>query len=125
MHARATNRIAFDAKALINSDQSNFSMRRYRYIDRRILKERENMKILIPIAIAILLISNPTRVNASDPPERMSVFFPPDASTCVNGSQNLLVWDGVHNVFCVPVPTCKPHQILFFDGHTLSCTPTP
>lgn len=81
------------------------------------------MKILVPIALAILLISNPTRVNANDPTE--SVFFPPVASTCVNGAQNLLVWDGVHNVICVPVPTCKPYQILFFDGHTLTCTPTP
>ena len=84
------------------------------------------MKTIIYSALALLLIISPMRVNADDArPQDLSVFFPPDASTCVNGTQNLLVWDGVHNVICVPVPTCKPYQILFFNGQKLTCTPTP
>jgi hypothetical protein len=85
------------------------------------------MKTSICIALAFLLIASPMRVNAGDAAaeDSQSVFFPPDAATCVNGAQNLLVWDGVYNVYCVPVPTCKPYQILYFDGHTLTCTPTP
>jgi hypothetical protein len=75
--------------------------------------------ILTVLIISIVLV--PAHVRAAGE----SVFFPPNDATCVKGAENLLVWDGVHNVYCLPVPVCRPNQILFFDGHALTCTPNP
>jgi hypothetical protein len=83
--------------------------------------EKGAMRGFILTLLITLIVAVPAHVRA----DQTVVFFPPNSATCVNGSENLLVWDGLHNVFCLPVPICRPNQILFFDGHALACTPNP
>jgi hypothetical protein len=78
------------------------------------------MRDIILASLIILIVTVPTHVRAD-----VAVFFPPNSATCAQGAENLLVWDGLHNVYCLPVPICRPNQILFFDGHALTCTPNP
>lgn len=53
-------------------------------------------------------------------------IFPPQTitgSACPQGDANGLLWDGIHNVECVYVPTCSAAlgQGLTFDGTKFSC----
>jgi hypothetical protein len=48
--------------------------------------------ILTVLIISIVLV--PAHARAAGE----SVFFPPNDGTCAKGEENLLVWDGLHNV---------------------------
>jgi hypothetical protein len=78
------------------------------------------MREFILTVLIISIVTVPAHVRADE-----AVFFPPNSATCAKGAENLLVWDGLHNVYCLPVSICRPNQILFFDGHALTCTPNP
>jgi hypothetical protein len=83
----------------------------------------EVMRSFVWISLIALLGCIPAHAIAdSAAPARQETIFPPDAATCVLGKPNLLAWDGMHSVYCVPIPVCHgPTQILSFDGHTFTC----
>ena len=74
---------------------------------------------LVAVCAALLLFS--PRVVAND-----VQIFPPQTlagAPCPQGDANGLLWDGIHNVECIYVPTCNAAlgQGLTFDGSKFSC----
>ena len=79
------------------------------------------MRGFMGIFLIALLGCIPAHASAVD-----ATVFPPDSTTCSQGQMNLIVWDGMHNVYCLPVPVCPgPNQILQFNEGTFTCFPGP
>lgn len=55
------------------------------------------------ILLAVIFTPSQTRANVT------AQIFPPATSAgavCSQGQQQLLMWDGQHQVHCIPIPTC-------------------